>query len=1093
MGEQNQAYIDIKMRYDAEIASLEKHLSNIDSKLKASMRKNATASKKLTNEEFDYYVNEGVKAQKKLDNKRISLNKLTQSKINKELDTQNKKAANSFTSKWKKAFGTLTRYMSAGMILNNLWQGLKTTVVELLNVEQAMFRISAITNTTVESTSKLVDTIYRIGTTYGKSISDVTKFTIEMAKLGKTTEEIDSLATSTAALSLILGEDMVSSGTVLVTTMNQFGLVTSEASRVSGVFNDVIKNSPIAIDDLKTSLQYAGVAASSAGIPIERLGEFIKKLSNSGLKASKIGTGLRNIILKLSDSGRSFNDVMDELYESGITLEKSWELFGKRGATAGFVLLENWNELRNTISDIPSEVEQMSEAIATAGSTSSEFAKIWNNIKGVFDFIIKNKKDLFPDNVSDTVFEMELLESASEGVNDILREMGYQSQGSFDVLYDNVDGVEKVISKLKAQLKDALTGGSSDPRAYLEISKLEEKIDELEKLLKTLKTADTNAKHRTAELARAETEYTSLAAVIVNKRRDGLYDDNTWQTDLDKVEQFYTDKLISIMGPTDEAYQKADKFGKRFAAAIMSVYSLEIAKDFNLLKKEIDSLNEKVFSDDTPFDKVKELEKRKTDVLSQIKFYCESESIPQWIRDLACAYIKKNGSGGRQLIDAIISQYKFNIAQIENEIAKLNADGFDISDVGRGYLKDLRTPEDFFGGDYEEIDIPKYKEYLNERLILIRQAISEVLTENLSILQKEFQDKSAETGREIQRQYAIIISPDSTHAQVQTARKEFQRLKVIMVSLYSDYIKDIDKVKDEHAKTSGDADAEILRLLGLLEVNEDDIKKTLTNWLQAISKGIGYINDAYNTLAEERMAQLERQHDAELASIKARYETEGDILSAQLENNLITEGQYQLRRIALEKKRIEEENKINKAAFDAEKKQDKSSAIVNGIAQAAQAFIGAFVSAGGGIQGSILGAISSGIVLAKSALQVSAIDKREFIPVKYAEGGVISGASHKNGGVPFTVSGKPGFEAEGGEFIVNKASTKANLPLLNSINNSTKYNPTHFADGGQVPAVNNNDDIMRILNNIKVRAYFTNKDLDAASRNNTKITKRTTI
>ena len=31
--------------------------------------------------------------------------------------------------------------------------------------------------------------------------------------------------------------------------------------------------------------------------------------------------------------------------------------------------------------------------------------------------------------------------------------------------------------------------------------------------------------------------------------------------------------------------------------------------------------------------------------------------------------------------------------------------------------------------------------------------------------------------------------------------------------------------------------------------------------------------------------------------------------------------------------------------------------------------------------------------------------------------GIIQGPSHKNGGVPFTVDGQPGFEAEGGERI----------------------------------------------------------------------------
>lgn len=54
--------------------------------------------------------------------------------------------------------------------------------------------------------------------------------------------------------------------------------------------------------------------------------------------------------------------------------------------------------------------------------------------------------------------------------------------------------------------------------------------------------------------------------------------------------------------------------------------------------------------------------------------------------------------------------------------------------------------------------------------------------------------------------------------------------------------------------------------------------------------------------------------------------------------------------------------------------------------------------------------------------------------VKLAKGDVLEGPSHSHGGIPFTVDGVPGFEAEGGEAIINKKSTSMFRPLLSWIN-----------------------------------------------------------
>jgi len=99
--------------------------------------------------------------------------------------------------------------------------------------------------------------------------------------------------------------------------------------------------------------------------------------------------------------------------------------------------------------------------------------------------------------------------------------------------------------------------------------------------------------------------------------------------------------------------------------------------------------------------------------------------------------------------------------------------------------------------------------------------------------------------------------------------------------------------------------------------------------------------------------------------------------------------------------------------------------------------------------------------------------------LKFAAGGKVEGKSHAQGGVPFTVAGQGGYEMEGGEYVIRKSSVNSHtLPLLDAINNDTRYNPTHFENGGQIETPN-----VEANKPTVVRAFITEKDLDSYERN----------
>ena len=278
----------------------------------------------------------------------------------------------------------------------------------------------------------------------------------------------------------------------------------------------------------------------------------------------------------------------------------------------------------------------------------------------------------------------------------------------------------------------------------------------------------------------------------------------------------------------------------------------------------------------------------------------------------------------------------------------------------------------------------------------------------------------------------------------------------------------------------------------LLKFDEDAALERLKKIANYVSRAIGEIEDIttkfMQTAHDNRMAML----DAELDAIQARYDVEGDILQASLDNNLITQETYEKKREALEKKRIDAENRIAEEQFTAQQKNDIEQAIVSGIANAAQAWIQEIGKEG--LWGIPLGAIASATVLAKSAAEVSAIKSRQFYPVKYEDGGGVAvGAPHSQGGIPFTVKGSSiPREMEGGEYIIRKSRvTPDTLPILNSINGNDKYNSKYFATGGYVPKNANNGNTELLSK--PIRAYITTRDLDNNEKRKIKTTNRTTL
>ena len=176
---------------------------------------------------------------------------------------------------------------------------LKAGLTEIINYDQALKNLQAITKST---DAEVVGMGNAIKKTAGETKFSVTEVADAMVTLGQAgfsaTESMQSID-AVARLATGTLTDMKVTSDILTTTIRAFGLSTVESSRVADVMANAINRSKLTIDKLRVAFNFVGAAAAQTGLSLEETAASMMLLANNGLRASTIGTGLRQVLSRL--------------------------------------------------------------------------------------------------------------------------------------------------------------------------------------------------------------------------------------------------------------------------------------------------------------------------------------------------------------------------------------------------------------------------------------------------------------------------------------------------------------------------------------------------------------------------------------------------------------------------------------------------------------------------------------------------------------------------------------------------------------------------------------------------------------------------
>ena len=283
----------------------------------------------------------------------------------------------------------------------------------------------------------------------------------------------------------------------------------------------------------------------------------------------------------------------------------------------------------------------------------------------------------------------------------------------------------------------------------------------------------------------------------------------------------------------------------------------------------------------------------------------------------------------------------------------------------------------------------------------------ETLKNNQETLLLEIKDKQTAEDKklEIERESAV-----KSIEQIK-GNTEAKRLAIESVNAKFDAKEEVlrlKRIEDDKVKS----DQQTLKAQETKQAeNDKKLEANAAFELQVKQQAINIAGDAANALVGVAQNKADREKDIELAN-----------LNAQLENGLISQSEFEAKKLEIEKKAFAKKKKLELANVAIA----LATEIANIQAAAAANPLNAVTFGASGIaQASVL----TGLAVAKSAIQAGVIASQKF-----ERGGVLQGSSHENGGIPFSINGQSGFEAEGGETLINKESSRRFAPLLSAIN-----------------------------------------------------------
>jgi len=240
--------------------------------------------------------------------------------------------------------------------------------------ENSMTKVMTVTGATAEEMKMLTSEAKRLGATTQFTAAQVSDLQLTLGRKGFDPTAIKEMEGSILDLALATGEDLSLAANTVASSLNAFNLESTDSARVANTLASAAANSSIQLSTFSTAFGHAGASANAVGVDIEELSSMMGVLMDNGIKASKAGTGLRKVFMKMNEEGIPFKETLNDLASGSMTLNEAQELVGVTAANQLLILSQNKDKLAELTEEYKTNTGRLDEMATAMGQTS--FAKV---------------------------------------------------------------------------------------------------------------------------------------------------------------------------------------------------------------------------------------------------------------------------------------------------------------------------------------------------------------------------------------------------------------------------------------------------------------------------------------------------------------------------------------------------------------------------------------------------------------------------------------------------------------------------------------------------------------------------------------------
>lgn len=677
-----------------------------------------------------------------------------------------------------------------------------------------------------------------------------------------------------------------------------------------------------------------------------------------------------------------------------------------------------------------------------------------------------------------------------------------------------LDGVQDKIDELRARESKLLKDANEDIRNLTKAirqynEELDGKKEELQSTKEALRLAERTRKEREKELEaqrKLGKSYVDLLVPIgnVQKAKDEenrlLEKTKSLDKDIEKIEKRIAEAVEEKTKRETDASKKTGK------AAQAAKELLELQTEIN----EVFAERTKLEKEQTDYE-----EKRATSLASQLKEQIElneaTEDGYKWTKEGYELYQKYFNAILSELTVGSEAYKKYNQEKLKYDKEYEKKAKEERDKAAKKAAEDRKKAEEDRRKQEEQAEKDRL-ERLKEDIKIEREAFETEEGYAISKLNNisEFYDKAEEFTRAMAIKEEAIIkehnmkkelldrelnekllnNKELSEDQIMTLTNIYntkklkldEELNQALINNQESFIEKINRKNDEYQQEIQEG-IEVRKEYILAITNEvlntvSGITDSIFELIDAnIQRSIDSIERAINSI-DSMLNKVDRNINRHINRLTGYYEALSDATGEEKQDLLAyikdqedaLNHQYDLEK-QLEAEKYQREKQLQKEQAIQQKKQLQNQliqAIITGAANTLNGFnTQPFMPVG-----IAMGALAATL----SAVQIGVIGAN-IGRIKYANGGLLSGPSHNDGGIPV---GNTGVEVEGGEYVVNKKATAKYLPLLEQIND---YGSSikKFANGGEMNLTTGTDQTAALLSNINFNPVVAVTDINRAN------------